>query len=36
MRIPAFDKLDVAKLSIGARHSAAITKNGMLYTFGHG
>lgn len=35
-RIEAFDSLDVKKLRIGLRHSAVITNDGSLYTFGNG
>jgi len=35
-RIEAFDSLDVKKVRVGLRHSAAITKDGYLYTFGNG
>lgn len=35
-RIEAFDDLHVTKLVVGNRHSAAITEDGSLYTFGSG
>jgi len=33
-RIEAFDDLNVKDIRIGLRHSAVITKQGELYTFG--
>jgi len=35
-RIEAFDALNVQTLRVGLRHSAAISKEGDLYTFGNG
>jgi len=35
-RIEAFDSLNVQTIRIGLRHSAVITKEGELYTFGNG
>lgn len=35
-RIESFDDLDVKTLRIGLRHSAVITGDGQLYTFGQG
>lgn len=35
-RIESFDDLDVKKLIVGNRHSAVISEDGMLYTFGSG
>ena len=35
-RIEAFDALNVQKLVIGNRHTAVISEDGMLYTFGYG
>ena len=35
-RIKAFDDLNVQTLRIGVRHSAVISDDGMLYTFGYG
>ena len=35
-RIEAFDNLDVKTIRMGLRHSAVITKDGSLYTFGNG
>jgi len=35
-RVPAFDDLNVKTLKIGLRHSAAISADGDLYTFGNG
>lgn len=35
-RITAFDDLDLTQLRIGLRHSAVISKNGDVYTFGSG
>jgi len=35
-RIEAFDNLNVKTIRIGLRHSAVITQEGKLYTFGNG
>jgi len=35
-RIEAFDNLDITTLRIGPKHSAAISKDGILYMFGAG
>lgn len=35
-RISAFDDLNIQKLRIGMRHSAAISEDGRLYMFGSG
>lgn len=35
-RISEFDDLNVQKLRIGLRHSAVISEEGQLYTFGQG
>ena len=35
-RIQAFDGLNVKTLRVGLRHSAVITQDGKLYTFGNG
>ena len=35
-RIESFDDLNVKKLIVGNRHSAVISEDGMLYTFGSG
>jgi len=35
-RVEEFDDLNVKKLCIGNRHSAVISEDGMLYTFGYG
>ena len=35
-RIKEFDDLKIAKLVVGNRHSAAISEDGLLYTFGSG
>ena len=35
-RIEAFDDLNVRNLFIGQRHSAALSNDGQLYTFGNG
>ena len=35
-KIEAYDDLDVKKLKIGLRHSAVITEEGQLYTYGNG
>ena len=35
-RIPEFDDLNVQKLRVGMRHSAVISEEGQLYTFGVG
>jgi alpha-tubulin suppressor-like RCC1 family protein len=35
-RIEAFDNLDVKTIRMGLRHSAVITSDGSLYTFGNG
>lgn len=35
-RIESFDDLNVKKLVVGNRHSAVISEDGMLYTFGSG
>ena len=35
-KIDAYDDLDVKKLKIGLRHSAVITGDGQLYTYGNG
>ncbi len=35
-RIKEFDDLKISKLAIGNRHSAAISEDGLLYTFGSG
>ena len=35
-RVTAFDDLNVQTLRIGTRHTAALSEDGMLYTFGYG
>lgn len=35
-RVEAFDDLNVKTLRVGLRHSAVITEDGQLYTFGNG
>jgi len=35
-RIEAFDDLKIKELRVGLRHSAAISEDGDLYTFGQG
>ena len=35
-KIEAYDDLNVKKLKIGLRHSAVITEDGQLYTYGNG
>ena len=35
-RVTAFDDLNVQTLKIGTRHSAVLSEDGMLYTFGYG
>lgn len=35
-KIPFFDDLNVQKLRVGMRHSAAISEDGALYMFGSG
>jgi len=35
-RIEAFDDLNIKSLRIGPRHTAVISEDGMLYTFGYG
>ena len=35
-RIKEFDDLKISKLVVGNRHSAAISEDGLLYTFGSG
>ena len=35
-RIEEFDALNVQKLRVGMRHSAVISSEGQLYTFGQG
>ena len=36
MRVQEFDDLNVKTIRVGLRHSAAITDDGQLYTFGNG
>ena len=36
MRVEAFDALDIQKLRIGSRHSAAISSSGQLWMYGNG
>jgi E3 ubiquitin-protein ligase HERC1 len=35
-RIESFDELNVKTLRVGLRHSAVISQDGKLYTFGNG
>lgn len=35
-KVEAFENLDISKIFVGQRHSAAISSDGSLYTFGNG
>ena len=35
-RVEAFDDLKVQKLKVGVRHTAVLSEDGLLYTFGYG